>query len=124
MPVRFRRFLLLLLLLTLPVQAYAYSAMQACMVLDRAAAEQQATAGAVMDMAMADCHMPEQPHSPSDQHECKFCAACALATALPMGWVDGTPVVPIVHRFVPRSAASFSGFIPDSLERPPRSRLA
>lgn len=117
-----RRFLLLLLLLTLPVQALAYSAMQVCILSDRVAAEQMAMPGD--PVAMADCHAPDQSPHPSDQHECKFCAACALATALPIGFADSAPLVPTAHRFTPQPAASFSGFIPDSLERPPRAAFA
>lgn len=119
---RLRRFLLLLLLLTLPVQALAYSAMQVCILSDRVAAEQMAMPGD--PVAMEDCHAPDQPPHPPDQHECKFCAACALATALPIGFADSAPLVPIAHRFTPQPAASFSGFIPDSLERPPRAAFA
>jgi len=115
----------MLLLLTLPVQAFAYSAMRVCILSDQAAMEQM-TAMPDDAMAMADCHAPDQPHHPSDQHECKFCAACALATALPIGFADGVPVVPIAHRYAPQpaAAASFSGFIPDSPDRPPRTALA
>ncbi|WP_296894197.1 hypothetical protein [Thiobacillus sp.] len=122
MRTRLRRFLLLLLMLTLPAQAFAYSAMQVCILPDRAAMEQMAMPDEAM--TMADCHTPDQPQPPPGQHECKFCAACALATALPIGFADSTPVVPIAHRFAPQPAASFSGFIPDSLDRPPRTTLA
>ncbi len=114
----------MLLMLTLPVQALAYSAMQACMVLDQGAAAQQAMPGEAMSMDMAGCHTPEQPHSPPAQHECKFCAACALAAALPIGFAESAPIVPLQHRFVLQPAASFSGFIPDGPERPPRPFLA
>ena len=119
---RLHRFLLLLLILTLPVQALAYAGMQACMGSDRGAAEQMMMPGETM--AMADCHTtPAHPHPPA-QHECKFCAACALASALPVGFAGNTPVVPVVHSFAMQPAPLFSGFIPDGPDRPPRTSLA
>lgn len=120
--VRLRRFLLMVLMLALPVQALAYSSMQACLFPDRGAADQVAMGGEAM--GMAGCHASDHPHSPPAQHECKFCAACALASALPSEFAGSTPVVQIAHSFAPQPAASFSGFIPDGPERPPRVSLA
>lgn len=117
---RLHRFLLLLLMLTLPVQAFAYAGMQGCVSQDPGAAEQMA----VSDEAMMNCHSPEHPDSAPAQHECKFCAACALASALPTEFVDSTLVVPIADRFAAQPAASYGGFIPDGPERPPRPALA
>ena len=114
---RLHRFLLML---ALPAQALAYSAMQACTVANRGAAEPMATSGETM--AMAGCHAPDQPHSAPVQHECKYCAACALASALPIEFAGSTPVVPIARSFALPPAASFSGFIPDGPERPLESR--
>jgi len=111
----------MLLMLALPMQAFAYTAMQACMFSDRAAAEQMAMSGE----GMTGCHgTPDHPHTPPLQHECKICAACALASALPIEFTGSTPVVPIAYRFVTQPAESFSGFIPDGPERPPRPFLA
>ena len=123
-PARFHRFLLMLLMLALPMQAFAYTAMQVCLFSDRAAAEPMAMPGEAME-GMAGCHtMPDQPHRPPLQHECKYCAACALASALPIEFAAGTRVVPIAHRFALQPAAAFSGFIPDGPDRPPRPFLA
>ena len=117
---RLHRFLLLLLILTLPAQAFAYAAMQGCAFPDQRAAEPMAMPGE----AMMSCHEPAQPDSPPAQHECKFCAACGLASALPIEFAGSAPVVTMAHRFAAQPAASFSGFIPDGPERPPRSPLA
>ena len=117
---RLHRFLLMLLMLTLPVQAFAYAAMQGCAFPDRGAPEQMAMSGE----AMTDCHEPAHSDSSPAQHDCKFCAACGLASALPIEFAGSAPVVPIVHSFAPQPAASFSGFIPDGPERPPRTTLA
>ena len=119
---RLHRFLLMVLMLTLPVQAFAYSGMQACLFSDQGAAEPRAMSDE--DMSMAGCHTPDHPHGSPAQHECKFCAACALASALPIEFAGTPPVVPIAHSFAPQPAASFSGFIPDGPERPPRTPLA
>ena len=119
---RFHRFLLMVLMLTLPVQAFAYSGMQACLFSDQGAAEQRAMSGEAM--SMAGCHEATPSHHMPAQHECKFCAACALASALPIEFAGSTPVVPIAHSFAQQPAALFSGFIPDGPERPPRTPLA
>lgn len=113
------RFLLILLMLTLPLQALASAAMLGCMAHSEAM-EQRAMA----DEMMAGCHESEQPASPSTSHDCKHCAACALGAALPLPAVDTPAIVPARHSFTPHSAALFSGFIPDGLERPPRPFLA
>jgi hypothetical protein len=123
---RFHRFLLMVLMLTLPVQAFAYAAMQGCVLPYQRAAESTEPM-AMPAEAMAGCHEAEAMHpagAPSHslpaQHECKFCAACGLASAMPIDFAGSTPVVPIAHSFVSQPAASFSGFIPDGPERPPR----
>ena len=128
MRARFHRFLLLLLMLTLPVQALAYAAMQGCVLPYQGAAEPMEQM-AMPAEAMAGCHEAEHPagtsshHMPA-QHECKFCAACALASAMPIEFVGSPPVVPNAHHFAPQPAASFNGFIPDGPERPPRPSRA
>jgi hypothetical protein len=117
---RFHRFLLMLLMLALPVQTLASAAMLGCSLQDQAA---------VAPMAMADamtvsCHEPEQPDTPPAQHDCKHCATCALASALPIPAADTLAVMPVRQNFTSRPAASFSGFVPDGPERPPRTHLA
>jgi len=120
---RLHRFLLIVLMLTLPVQAFAYATMQGCV------QPNQATAEPTEQMAMADCHMSGHSSDPSGQHapvqhECKFCAACGLASAMPIDFVASMPAMPVPHSFALPPAISFSGFIPDGPERPPRATLA
>lgn len=111
----------MLLILALPVQSFASAAMLGCMMPHPDAMQPVAMA----DDMMAGCHAPsDQPDTPSTSHNCKHCAACALASALPIPATGNMPVAPIVVRFVAQPAAVFSGFIPDSPERPPRSFLA
>ena len=107
-------------MLALPLQAFASASMLGCMFSHPAAAEPMAMA----DAMMADCHEPEQPDSPPAQHDCKHCAACALASALPVPVTDSVVIMPLRHRFTPSPATAFSGFIPDGPERPPRLFLA
>jgi hypothetical protein len=113
---RFHRFLLLLMMLALPVQTFASAAMLDCAFSNQAAVAPMAMAGEMM----AGCHEPEQPDSPSAQHNCKHCAACALASVLPIPATDRAAVVPLSVHFLSQPAASFSGFVPSGPERPPR----
>lgn len=110
----------MLLMLALPLQTFASAAMLGCTFSHQAMMEQMAMA----DEAMAACHEPEQPEVPSTQHNCKHCAACALGAALPIPVADTPAIVPAPTRFMSHPAASFSGFIPDGPERPPRISLA
>jgi hypothetical protein len=122
------RFLLMLLMLALPLQSFASVAVPGCMATDAAQASLPAMAPMAMDgEMMAGCHEHEQPDSSAPtHHDCKHCATCALASALPIPVTDtGTPaIVPVSTRFIAHPAASFSGFIPDGPERPPRLSLA
>ena len=118
---RFHRFLLMLLILALPLQAFASAAMLGCGSFSHQAMMEQM---AMADEAMAGCHEPEQPDAPSTQHDCKHCAACALGAALPIPVADIPAIMPAPIHFISHPAASFSGFIPDGPERPPRISLA
>lgn len=108
------------MMLALPVQAFASAAMLDCAFTDQAAVASMAMAGETM----AGCHEPAQPDSPSAQHDCKHCAACALAAALPIPATDRAAVMPASIQFPTQPAASFSGFVPSGPERPPRAFLA
>jgi hypothetical protein len=115
------RFLLLLLMLALPLQTFASaSAMLGCPGSQPVTAEPAAMA----DEMMADCHEHKQSDGAPVQHNCKHCAACALAAALPVPAAAASAIVPTATRFISYPAASFSGFIPDGPERPPRVSLA
>lgn len=110
----------MLLMLALPLQTFASAAMLGCGTLSHQAMMEQVAAA---DEATAGCHEPEQD-VPSTQHNCKHCAACALGAALPIPAADTPAIMPVPTRFMPHAAASFSGFIPDGPERPPRISLA
>lgn len=121
MRARFHRFLLMLLMLVLPLQAVASAAMLDCMHSHPATVEPMAMAG---EMAAA-CHEQSQSDgAPAAQHDCKHCAACALASALPAPSSGAPAVLPQPTRYAQHAAESFSGFIPDGPERPPRTSLA
>lgn len=110
----------MLLMLALPLQTFASASMLGCAFSQPAAVDPMTMA----DAMMAGCHEPEQPDSPPAQHDCKHCAACALASVLPVPVADSVAIMPVVHRFASQPAALFSGFIPDGPERPPRPALA
>lgn len=113
----FRRLLLTCLMLALPLEAFASTAMLGC------AFSHQGLAQAV---AAADrpCHEEQVPEAPFAAHDCAHCAACHLASVLPIPAAPGlsadapaaSPPVAVDERI--------SGFIPDMPERPPRPFLA
>jgi hypothetical protein len=125
MRARFHRFLLMLLMLVLPLQAVASAAMLDCMHSHPATVEPMPMAEPMADEMAATCHeRPQSDGAPAAQHGCKHCAACALASALPAPSSAAPAVLPHPARYAPHAAESFSGFIPDGPERPPRTSLA
>ncbi len=110
----------MLLMLALPLQAVASASMLGCMVSYQTAAESVAMA----DEMRAGCHETEQPDAPPAQHDCKHCAACALASALPIPVSETAAIMAVEQRYASDSAARFSGFVPEGPERPPRPPLA
>lgn len=110
----------MLLVLALPLQAFASASMLGCALSHQAAAEPVAMA----DDPMAGCHEPEQPDAPPAQHDCKHCAVCALASALPVPVSLTGTALPMTQRYTSYPAALSSGFVPDGPERPPRPALA
>lgn len=114
---RFPRFLLLLLMLVLPVQTFAATAMLVCASAHQTLPGQMPAAGE----AMAGCHDPEP--APPQSHDCKHCTLCALAS-LPIPAADPARGIAFAPRFLPSPAVQFDGFIPDGPERPPRLSFA
>lgn len=117
---QFKRFLLMLMMLVLPVQTFASAAILGCAFSHQGMTESMAMASE----AMPACHEPEQPDTPPPKHNCKHCVACYLASALPIPSAVIVPVAPTPHCVIAHPAASFIGFIPDSPDRPPRTSLA
>ncbi len=110
------------LMLLLPLQGLAVASMlEVTHAPQPAAVEQMAMA----EHSMAACHVPAKPDAPAPSHtDCKHCSACVLASALPVPAAKAMPLVPIVRSFASQPDASYSGFVPDGPERPPRSILA
>ena len=104
-------------MLGLPVQTFAAASMLVCASAHQAMPAQMAS----VDTAMAGCH--ESEPLPPQSHDCKHCTVCALASALPIPVTDTSRWAPIAPHFQPPSAVTFSGFIPDGPERPPRASL-
>ncbi len=110
----------MLLMLALPLQAFAGAAMLDCMLAQPAAPANAMAAG----HDMAGCH-EEAPVLPdAGGHACAQCAACLLAAALPIPALHAAAVVPAARDYPSRPAEIFEGFLPEGPERPPRPRLA
>ena len=125
-PVRtqFNRFLLVLMMLVLPVQTFAFAVMPGCEFSHQGQVTHQAAATAMSDDSMASCHEPEQKESLPTAHTCKHCTACHLNVAWMDPAIDAAPVVPFAHTVIPHADDVFVGHIPDGPERPPRLPLA
>ncbi len=113
---RFKHLLLIFMMLALPVQASA--ALLGCE-LSRAVPKIQVA----MDHGMSVCHdaPADKPDVPVGEHQCSHCAACYLAAAFPIPVSADALVTPIPYTPHLQIAESFSGFIPEGPERPPRT---
>ena len=115
---RFHRLLLIVLMLLLPLQAVAAPSMLGCM-LDPGAAQLDPA-----PMSMAACHEPEPAENAPMPHDCAHCAACVLASALPISLGSPLEWMSTRQHYAAQPVAAFIGFIPASPERPPRLLLA
>ena len=121
----FKRFLILLMMLVLPVQTFASAAMLGCAFSHQGPSSAAQMAKAASAEALPTCHTPEQPEPKPAQHDCNHCAACYMASAMPIPSVFVPPIAPLSPSvIVPLAPSSFIGFIPDSPERPPRTPSA
>ncbi|HQT29662.1 MAG TPA: hypothetical protein PLE48_07245 [Thiobacillus sp.] len=114
----FHRLLLIVLMLLLPLQTFAASSILGCM-RDPAAAQLDP-----VPMSMAACHEPDPAESAPTPHDCAHCAACVLASALPISLASPLKLMSTRQHYTAQPIAAFNGFIPASLERPPRLSLA
>ncbi len=118
----FKRFLILLLMLVLPVQTFASAAMLGCAFSHQGPSSAPQMAQTASTEALPACHTPEQPDAKPTQHDCKHCAACYMASALAIPSVFVPLIAPLSpNAIVPLALRSFIGFIADSPERPPRT---
>ena len=132
-----RRFLAWMIVALLPVQGYAAASMISCgpMHAEMAAASSMAShAGGHQHDHAADGHDGASAHRHGDgdpstfaslgKFKCSACASCCTGTAAPAP----SPLsfaAPRVHgEQIPFHPASEATFVPDGLERPPRSLLA
>lgn len=121
----FKRFLILLMMLVLPVQTFASAAMLGCAFSHQGPSSSAQLAQVASAEAPPACHSPEQPEPKPSQHDCKHCAACYMASALPIPSVFIPSIAqPSSGVIIPLATSSFIGFIPDSPERPPRTTSA
>jgi len=117
----FKRYLILLMMLVLPVQTFASAAMLGCAFSHQGSGSAAKMAQMDHTEAMPPCHVPDAPPAP-EQHDCTHCAACYMASAMALPTMFVPPVTALTHGSLPSFApSSFIGFIPDSPERPPRT---
>ena len=123
---RFKRYLLIFMMLALPVQAFASAALLGCEFARLGGEAAPAMDMAGMHHAMGDCHeaVPEQSSAPAGEHQCSHCAACYLAAAFLVTPAAATLAVTPPHTPHLQRIEPFSGFIPEGPERPPRTPLA
>jgi hypothetical protein len=107
-----------MLMLILPLQAFASASMRGCMPAPVPVPE------SAEPMLMSGCHESGHHDDAPAPHNDKHCAICALATALPVSFSPSPALTPTSLRFVTLPFAAFNGFIPDGPERPPRLSLA
>jgi hypothetical protein len=117
---RFRRFLLIFMMLALPVQAFASMILLACEVSRPA----EVQAAKVHDMSACHEAPAEKSGVPAGEHQCSHCAACYLSGAFPIPASATVLAAPIPYTPHLQRAEPFSGFIPEGPERPPRTPLA
>jgi hypothetical protein len=146
---RVRRFAFAVLLLALPVQAFAAASMLYCNGDHHATWLQVATdillgrgiagthniersdhhVGGTVDVAhdASDASDQDDAGPDTDDHrgsQCSSCSDCCCAASIPS---SGQPTVAIAHAAIgPNSivAQFVSGYVPERLERPPRNPLA
>jgi hypothetical protein len=56
--------------------------------------------------------------------KCSACAACCTLSAVPATPVPALIFLPSISVAVPSASSSYTGIVPDGLERPPSQRLA
>lgn len=132
---RFKRFLLIFMVLALPVQAFASVAVLGCEFsrlgnpavlgeMHKATLNDHSDTGHHASHAMNGCHeASDQTDTPTGAHKCSHCAACYLAAACPIPFVPTSRVIAIPYTAHLQQAEFFNGFIPEGPERPPRTSL-
>jgi hypothetical protein len=126
-----------LLVLALPAQGVAAATMVFCGPIH----QRMALAGQVQAATVHATHEQHKAHHrvaadaghqdsaksaqelPTDQYSCSTCAACCSATAISAPAFHIPDLAFVSSNPVPAPASSFSGFVPDGPEHPPRSIL-
>lgn len=119
LPLWLRQLLLCTLVLTLPLQSLAATAMALCAWTASATSDATAMADPLAEDG-AGCHEAAASSSTAD-HRCSVCALCALVGTLPAA----PPAVPAVKNDLPPApapAAKVAAVAGDRLDRPPRAR--
>lgn len=122
MTLHWRRLLLCLLVLALPVQGFAATLRLACAAAQSVDASVAAPCHETMQAAPAD-EPADDEAGPASSHKCSACAACHAQLALDSPAVPpNLTTEPAVYTEALRPWPA--GRLVDALERPPRSLLA
>ena len=138
MKVSFKTFVLWLMMLATPIQGFAAATMMLCepMHQQMAFAEQDesmhemhrhadntlghATGNSASDSSNA-AHDHDNHHSAG---KCNMCSACCMLVAMTAPEFQSVSQLPISSQVIPFFSTALRGFVPESLERPPRNTLA
>lgn len=125
------RLLLWLVVLAIPLQGIAATAMMArggtvdapavamAMPMDEDAATVADDCHDQTNAVAADVKAP----SPSHCKTCPICAACSLGSALPLAASLGLPLLELPAATPRELSVSFRSFVPEALQRPPSIRV-
>ncbi|MEN9629627.1 MAG: hypothetical protein RJA10_2854 [Pseudomonadota bacterium] len=120
LPSWLRQLLLCALVVALPLQSMAATAMALCAWAVSEATAMDRTLAAPTADDPADCHAADATPSTADHH-CNVCTVCALVGTPP----GAPPAVPVVRGNLPPAlapAAKVATAPGDRLDRPPRAR--
>jgi hypothetical protein len=132
----FRAFLIWFVAFAIPLQGYAAAAMISCGPMHATTASASAEdpsqhAGHSGDARHGAIDAAAEPHGDADVDHgkavkigCAACAACCTASFAPSAVVPFTGVIHSHAVEIPFFGRSGDGFVPDGLERPPRTSLA
>lgn len=125
------RLLLWLVVLAIPLQGFAATAMMA-----RAGTLDEMPAAMVMPMDETDAIVGDACHEHDDAtaadtkalssshcKTCPICAACSLGSILPLAASLGVPLLKLPAAAPRELATAFRSFIPEALQRPPSIRV-
>lgn len=136
MPRALRTFLSCLVMLAIPLQGFAAASMILCGPHHAAMAQGADSGSHHHDDAAAPHHHPDATPAPDAGEnalgefvkslgmKCSACSSCCSLAALPIAPVPSLTFLPTTSVAAPFFSSSYTGIVPDGLERPPSRHLA